>query len=1515
MSARRSELSLCAVLLSVFLGALARAQAEPDPDPSTRVGIKMMPNAGTRAGDFLASEGYGSFMTTPFGQVSLCWDVGFTFNPDDAALESSRGPYPASGELDFSAWGAIYPWYGLACGDQVALFQGPVDDPNTLAMTFDSLGPGDILVDEFRGPDRATRHSEFTLPALPGIYVSLDQTARCATLEKVFHFTNTSDDNITFRMDTTMDADLQWGTEEGWAQWGYCHNWGRFIASNEVRMYTRYKDIWTTIRVDPEPGDTGLTFEGCRVWANGCMGGSAEFGHVYNRRGYPPELLNGVFGPSNTSVDVAPADGWQDWEGDNALTCQGTFTLAPGQTSIWRQTHSAEPSRCDLTADAGPDQEIHTGPVEQCVADVTLDGSNSSSTGAPPLRFSWRDADDTVVGSEAVVTVPLSGPQGKRTFELSACDHLCQPVVDPVAIRQPSQGGQAAPCDAKYCFYPAGTDDCELACATDEVVVGFDIDAGPSDPTCDAIDDDCDGILDEDYAPTLSVCGVGQCAGTTGQNVCESGATRDTCQAFADALGAELCNGVDDDCDGQTDEGFDLGRVCSVGQFGCTSLGRTVCASDERRTACDATVVNGVDERCNNQDDDCDGSTDEDFALGASCTVGLGQCARTGARACVGTTGLAGCGAAVAIGTAEACNGLDDNCNGDTDEGACPSLDTRITSGPAAVTAIPGATLTYLDPVTPANTAFECALDGGAWFDCDGGTRTLTSLADGTHVFLARAVGPDGEVDQTPAYWVWRIDRGPPDTWVLIGPEDPSQTTTADFAFGSNVADPSAWYCAIDPASSSSVAASEWFPCADSWQWSGLIEGRHTVLVYVVNELGVADPSPATYTWLVDVTAPATHVVGPGAAICASDALFTFSSPSEPAIAAFRCRLDEGPWVDCPGGRFEARGLSDGPHVFEVAAVDAHGNVDPTPARAFVTVHRVAPETSITLAPDDPSQNGSAVFAFASDLAGASFTCGIDGAEPTACTSPLTVAGLADGPHRFSVAATIAGCLADPSAAEHTWRIDTSVPETAFTGTPPAINGSDDPNVFGYEDPTDPALTTFECQLDGAASWTSCDHGRLDVGALQVGRHTLLVRSCDPEPARQCDPSPASYSWEIVKSTCPLDGTPPTLDCAPDQALECVAGGAALDLAALTPQGVDDCAPVSITTGSSPTAPFGTSPLVFEATDGNGNRSICVTRVSVADTAPPSITCPPDVELEAPADACGVAHTLAAARVEDACWPAVEVSTFSDAPAVFGLGAHVVTSTAIDPAGNVAICTTTVTVVDRSRVQVLCEEAVERDAPAEACAWSGTLTASATDNCAVDVTVVERTNAYKVGAQDVEFTAADDSGNSGACTTALTVKDVTPPEVSCPAPTLAVPGVVAARATDACHAALTVSDLVCTAIDDAGTRTTLSGAACPVAHDAAQSRSGSIADALVEIRESLAGQVLEVSFLASAVDPSGNRASSACAVTLPAGSDVAVEDLQAAGGACAGADGSLVAALCGVIGAWLSRRARSGRRP
>jgi len=69
---------------------------------------------------------------------------------------------------------------------------------------------------------------------------------------------------------------------------------------------------------------------------------------------------------------------------------------------------------------------------------------------------------------------------------------------------------------------------------------------------CDVVDNDCDGNVDEDLGSTPTTCGIGACT-ATGEELCSDGNWVNTCVEGTGGL--EVCDGTDNNCNGDTDEG------------------------------------------------------------------------------------------------------------------------------------------------------------------------------------------------------------------------------------------------------------------------------------------------------------------------------------------------------------------------------------------------------------------------------------------------------------------------------------------------------------------------------------------------------------------------------------------------------------------------------------------------------------------------------------------------------------------------------------------------------------------------------------------------------------------------------------------------------------------------------------------------------------------------------------------------------------------------------------------------
>jgi hypothetical protein len=254
-----------------------------------------------------------------------------------------------------------------------------------------------------------------------------------------------------------------------------------------------------------------------------------------------------------------------------------------------------------------------------------------------------------VGGSAGSATGGAPGSGGGATDECSG------------QAEKPCYGGPAGTEGVGECH--AGKQECEggtWSACKDEV--------GPAAEVCDKRDNDCDGLEDEDLGKTT--CGKGICQVTVDD--CVAGVPQ-TCTPKPGSA-TEKCDGADDDCDGQIDEGCSCQdgqkQACYSGDpttknVGECSAGTQTCTGG-KWGACTGEQL-PVAEKCNGLDDDCDGKTDEGNPQGGqACSTGKQGACAAGTTACQSSTLV--CNQTTQP-SAEICDGVDNNCNGVVDDG------------------------------------------------------------------------------------------------------------------------------------------------------------------------------------------------------------------------------------------------------------------------------------------------------------------------------------------------------------------------------------------------------------------------------------------------------------------------------------------------------------------------------------------------------------------------------------------------------------------------------------------------------------------------------------------------------------------------------------------------------------------------------------------------------------------------------------------------------------------------------
>jgi hypothetical protein len=230
-------------------------------------------------------------------------------------------------------------------------------------------------------------------------------------------------------------------------------------------------------------------------------------------------------------------------------------------------------------------------------------------------------------------------------------------------------------------------------------------------------------------------------------------------------------------------------------------------------------------------------------------------------------------------------------------------------------------------------TSFACRLDNGSYSSC-ASPKIYSDLSDGPHTFAVRAIDAAGNTGPDIAYG-WTIETRSPTAAVTLAPAALSNTRSAAFGFSAD--EPATFECKLDEQG--------FQPCSSPTGYQGLSDGPHVFAVRPRDAVGNIG-APASHTWVIDATAPETTISSAPKSGTATSATFAFSASEG---GSFECRLDGAPFAVC-GSPKSYSPLRPGDHRFEVRAVDAAGNADPTPAlHAWKVDVAVAKVTSTAL--------------------------------------------------------------------------------------------------------------------------------------------------------------------------------------------------------------------------------------------------------------------------------------------------------------------------------------------------------------------------------------------------------------------------------------------------------------------------------------------------------------------------------------------------------------------------------------
>lgn len=260
-----------------------------------------------------------------------------------------------------------------------------------------------------------------------------------------------------------------------------------------------------------------------------------------------------------------------------------------------------------------------------------------------------------------------------------------------------------------------------------------------------------------------------------------------------------------------------------------------------------------------------------------------------------------------------------------------------------------------------------------------------------------------------------------------------------------------------------------------------------------------------------------------------------------------------------------------------------------------------------------------------------------------------------------------------------------------------------------------------------------------------------------------------------------FDNEIPMLTCPDDVVIEVDPGECEALVTGLIASATDNCTDSLVIVNSfndggadaSDLYPLGETIVVFTVTDEAGNIDSCSVTVLIEGDEPLEVICPEDIMVDNDSEECFAFVSIDSAMVTGGCGLDSLFNDFNftaDASDFYNVGITVVTFTAIDEVGAIAICSFTVTVNDTEAPTIECPEDITVSADDGECfATDFDLgDAEANDNCPGVIIDVIIPDTFELGTTSIIYIAIDSSGNTAECEQTITVEDNEDPTINCP---------------------------------------------------------------------------------------------------------------------------------------------------